>query len=198
LLCAKQWMKFENIVKRQLKNALNIWNDSFSILIHNLSLNFNVFVYYEKNDNQSKSWKDSFKLLNVNDKSTIIEFSSDSIKFRLTMIKSYHDDNYFENSSFFISIVNFSFIAFFIAFTSKSSNMSQSKNQFAVSNDQKWESEIFSNLFKRDRDQLRKYFALTAFLSFVYAIVDFVFASISLFVLAVVFKLDSVVHIAFP
>jgi hypothetical protein len=43
------------IVIRQLNDALNIQNDSSSILIHNLSLNFDVLVYREKNDNQSKS-----------------------------------------------------------------------------------------------------------------------------------------------
>ncbi len=42
-------------VIRQLNDALNIRNDSSSILIHNLSLNFDVFVYREENDNQSKS-----------------------------------------------------------------------------------------------------------------------------------------------
>jgi hypothetical protein len=45
----------KSIVVRQVNDALNIRNDSFSILIHVLSLNFNVFVYREKNDNQSKS-----------------------------------------------------------------------------------------------------------------------------------------------
>jgi hypothetical protein len=109
------------IVTRQLNDALNIRNDSFSILIHNLSLNFDVFVYREKNDNQSKSWKNSFKFLNVNDESTIIEFSSDSTKFRSTMIKSYYDDDHLENSSLFISIVDFSFIEF--VSSTKSSNM---------------------------------------------------------------------------
>jgi hypothetical protein len=43
------------IVIRQLNDALNIRNNSSSILIHNLSLNSDVFVYREKNDNQSKS-----------------------------------------------------------------------------------------------------------------------------------------------
>ncbi len=53
----------------------------------------------------------------------------------------------------------------------------------------------FSNSFKRDRDRSRKYFVSIAFLNFVFnAIVDFAFASISLF--AVAFKLDSIVHIA--
>jgi hypothetical protein len=115
------------IVTRQLNNALNIRNDSFSTLIHNLSLNFDVLVYREKNDNQSKSWKDLFKLLNINDELTIIEFSSESTKFQSTMIKSYYDDDYLENSLFFISI-DFSFIAFIIAFISKSSNMFQSND----------------------------------------------------------------------
>jgi hypothetical protein len=38
------------IVIRQLNNALNIRNDSFFILTHNLSLNFSVFIYREKNN----------------------------------------------------------------------------------------------------------------------------------------------------
>jgi hypothetical protein len=37
-------------VIRQLNDALNIRNDSSSILIHNLSLNSSVFVYRERND----------------------------------------------------------------------------------------------------------------------------------------------------
>jgi hypothetical protein len=40
---------------RQLNDALNIRNDSSSILIHNLSLNSDILVYRERNDNQSKS-----------------------------------------------------------------------------------------------------------------------------------------------
>jgi hypothetical protein len=60
------------IVTRQLNDALNIRNNSFSILIANLSLNSDVLVYRKKNDSQSKSWKDSFKLLSVNDESAII------------------------------------------------------------------------------------------------------------------------------
>jgi arginine decarboxylase-like protein len=89
-------------------------------LIHVLSLNFNVFVYREKNDNQSKSWKNSFKFLSTNDESMIIEFLNDSTKFRSTTIKSYYDDHVdLENSSFFISIIDFSIIAF----VSKSSIM---------------------------------------------------------------------------
>ncbi len=111
------------------------------------------------------------------------------------MIKSYYDDDHLENSSLFISIADLLFFEF--ASSTKSSNMSQSNDQFAVSNDQKSESEIFFDLFKRDRDRFRKYLASTAFLSFVFnAIIDFVFASISLFALAVLFKLNSIVRIS--
>jgi hypothetical protein len=102
----------------QLKDALNIRNNSSSILIHNISLNFSVFVYHERNDDQSNSYKNSFKLLNVNDESVIIKFSNDSTKFRSTMIKAYYDDNHnLENSSLIIIDLSFT------AFISKSSNM---------------------------------------------------------------------------
>jgi hypothetical protein len=45
----------KSIAARQKNDALNTRNDSFSILIHFISLNFNVFVYRERNDNQSRS-----------------------------------------------------------------------------------------------------------------------------------------------
>jgi hypothetical protein len=45
----------KSIAVRQMNDALNTRNDSFSILIHALSLYSDVFVYREKNDNQSKS-----------------------------------------------------------------------------------------------------------------------------------------------
>ncbi len=45
----------KSIAARQVNDALNIRNDSFSTLIHNLSLNSDVLVYREKNDNQSES-----------------------------------------------------------------------------------------------------------------------------------------------
>ncbi len=124
----------------------------------------------------------------------IIELSSDSTRFRSTMIKSYYNDDHFENSSLFISIIDFSFIAF----VSKSLNMFQFNDQLTSSIDQKSEFEILSNSFKRDRDRSRKYLASTAYLNFVFSTtVDlaFAFASISIFAFAVVFKLDSIIHI---
>jgi large-conductance mechanosensitive channel len=86
-------------------------------------------VYREKNDNQSESWRNSFKLLNTNDESMIIELSSDSTKFRSTTIKSYHDDHVdLENSSLFISIIDF----LIIAFVSKSSIMCQNDDSETI------------------------------------------------------------------
>jgi hypothetical protein len=190
----KEVRKFVAI--HQLNDALNTWNDSFIILIHNLSLNFSVLVFREKNNDQSESWKDSFKLLNVNDESVILKLSNDSTKFRSTMIKSYYDNNHdLENSS---SII---IDSLFTTFFSKSSNISQSNVQFTVSIDQNSEFKTFSNSFKRDRDRLRKYFAFIAYLSFVFNMTNdldlaFVFASTSIFVFAVVFKFDSIAHIA--
>jgi hypothetical protein len=183
-------------VIRQLNDALNTRNDSLSILIHSLSLKSDVLVYREENDNQSESWKNLFKLLNINDESTIIELSSDSTKFRSTMIKSYYDDNHdLENSS--------SIDSSFTASASKSSIMSQSNDQFVVSIDQKSKFETFSNSFKRDRDRFRKYLASIAYLSLVFNTTDdldlafaLVFASISIFTFAVISKFDSIVHIA--
>jgi hypothetical protein len=77
---------------------------------------------------------------------------------------------------------------------------SQSNNQSVFSIDQKSKFEIFSNSFKNDRDRFRKYFASTAYLNFVFnTIVDlvFVFTSISIFTFVVIFKLNSIVNIAF-
>jgi hypothetical protein len=117
------------------------------------------------------------------------------------MIKSYYDDDLFDNSSLFISIIDFSFIAS----VSKSLNMSQSNVKFAIAIEQNSEFEIFSNSSKRDRDRSRKYLASIVYLSFVFNTIDdfdlafaFVFASTStsILALAVVFKLDSIVHIA--
>jgi hypothetical protein len=114
------------------------------------------------------------------------------------MIKSYYDDNHdLENSSSIIIDSSF------ITFISTSLNMSQSNVQFTISIDQNSESEIFSNSFKRDRDRFRKYFSSTAYLNFVFNTIDnpdsafvLVFVSTSIFAFAVVFKFDSIVHIA--
>ncbi len=84
---------------RQMNDALKIKNDSI-FFIHDLSLNFFVSMIRE-NNNQSKSWKESFKLLNIQNESAIIELSNESIKFRSISIKSYYQNDHAddENSS---------------------------------------------------------------------------------------------------
>jgi hypothetical protein len=50
---------------RQMNDALNTQNDS-NLLIYNLSLNSLMLIFREDKDiNQSKSWQESFKMLNI-------------------------------------------------------------------------------------------------------------------------------------
>ncbi len=90
----KEVKKFNAI--RQMNDALNTRN-GFIFLIHDLSLNSSMLIFREdKNITQSRSWQESFKLLSIQNESAIIELSNDSIKFRSTSVKSYHQD---QNSS---------------------------------------------------------------------------------------------------
>jgi hypothetical protein len=81
-----------------MNDALNMRNDSNTILIHDLSLNSFVLMYREKSADQSKSWKDSYKLLNIENESTMIDISSESTKFQATSIKSYYEKDINSNS----------------------------------------------------------------------------------------------------
>ncbi len=75
---------------RQMNDALNTRNESSITLIHDLSLNSQVLVFREDNE-----WKGSFRLLSIQNESTIIDLSSESTKFRSTSIKSYYQENLF-------------------------------------------------------------------------------------------------------
>jgi hypothetical protein len=48
-------------------------------------------MYREKNADQSESWKNSYKLLNIENESAVIDISSESTKFRATSVKSYYE-----------------------------------------------------------------------------------------------------------
>jgi hypothetical protein len=72
----------------QVEDALNIRNESIVTSIHDLSLNSNVLIWRE-NNNQRDKWIESFKLLDMNDEICKIELSSESIDFRSTVIKSF-------------------------------------------------------------------------------------------------------------
>ena len=86
---------------RQMNDALNTRNDSFIISIHDLLINFSVLVFREDNTRQSETWKRSYKLLSLQDESTVVELSSELIKFRIISIKSYHNsaDNDMKNTN---------------------------------------------------------------------------------------------------
>ncbi len=75
--------------ERQVADALNTRNESIVISIHDLSLNSNVLIWRE-NNNQRDKWIESFKLLNMNNEICKIDLSSESIDFRSTVIKSFH------------------------------------------------------------------------------------------------------------
>ncbi len=138
---------------RQMNDVLNTRNDLI-FLIHNLSLNFFVLIFEKNNIDQSKSWKESFKLLSIQNESAIIELSSDSTKFRSTSVKSYHQDS---NLSFDVDQLN---ISSSLEFSSSEHTNSNLANSMMFITDESSSSSIES--IKRDRDRSRKYFASIA------------------------------------
>ncbi len=152
----KEMRKFNAIL--QMNDVLNIRNKLNIILIHELSLNSFVLIFREsKNINQSESWQESFKLLNIQNKSAIIELSSDSTKFRFTSVKSYHQDQ--NLSSFNVDQLNTSSSLEFSS--SEHINLkriiSNSVDSIMLITDESTSSLIES--IKRDRDRFKKYFA---------------------------------------
>ncbi len=88
-----------------MNDVLNTRNNFIIIFIHELSLNSFVLIFRESKDiNQSESWKQSFKLLSIQNKSTILELSNKSIKFRIIFLKFYYqDDDHINNELWFSS-----------------------------------------------------------------------------------------------
>ncbi len=146
----KEMRKFNAI--RQMNDALNTRNDS-NFLIYNLSLNSSVLIFREdKNINQSESWQESFKLLNIQKKSVIIELSNDSIKFKSILIKSYHQDENVSLSD--VDQLNMSSSFEFQSFDYINSNLIIDSIMFIID-----ESTSFIESIKRDRDRFKKYSA---------------------------------------
>jgi hypothetical protein len=83
-------------VKRQIADALNIWNDLIITSIHDLCLNLNILIWRESN-NQRDKWTESFKFINIENEICKIELSSESIDFRSTVIKSFLIESVIEN-----------------------------------------------------------------------------------------------------
>ncbi len=152
---------------RQMNDALNTRND-LTFLIHDLSLNSLMLIFREnKRINQSESWQESFKLLNIQDESAIIELSNDSIKFRSTSIKSYY-----QNLSSDVDLNDIS--SSLESSSSEHTNLERTNSNLAdsimLTID---ESTSLIESIKRDRDRSKKYFASIANVIF-NAIIDLV------------------------
>ncbi len=164
---------------RQMNDVLNTRNESSITLIHDLPLNSFVLIFRKNNVDQSRSWKRSFKLLTIQNESTIVELSNKSTKFRSTSIKSYYQNDHTddENSS---SSSTFSFSVFTSNMPSfiESQNdfiidpiLSQSPNTISLTESQNKPFTIDSIIriepVKRGRERSRKYFASAAYLNFI-------------------------------
>lgn len=76
----------------QINDILNTRNGPSIKSMHDLPINLPILFYWEKNVGQSGVWKKSYELLNIQDKSVIIELPHDPTKFRGTSIKPYFID----------------------------------------------------------------------------------------------------------
>ncbi len=133
----KEMWKFNAI--RQMNNALNTRNDS-NFLIYNLSLNSSMLIFRENKDfNQSESWKESFKLLNIQSESAIVELSNESTKFRFISLKFYYQNDDHVNDELSIS------------------SMKSSIESSIESISEHTDSIVFIESIKRDRDRLKKF-----------------------------------------
>ncbi len=153
----KEVQKF--IAIRQMNDALNTRNELIIILIHELSLNSSVLVFRENKDNQSETWKKSFKLLSIQNESAIVELSNESIKFRIISLKSYYqNDDHADNNdelSFSLNVL---------------SSVESSIKSIAEHTNLTTDSIILTESIKRERDRLRKYLASIA--NFIFNIIS--------------------------
>ncbi len=158
----KEIQKF--IATRQMNDALNTRNEFIIILIHELSLNSSLLIFRENKDNQSESWKESFKLLSIQSESAIIELSNELIKFRIILLKSYYqNDDHADNNDELSFSSTESSIELLIESSIESSVESIDEFQDNLTT---MDSIVFIASVKRGRDRSRKYSALIAYLNF--------------------------------
>jgi hypothetical protein len=136
-------------------------------------LNSSVLMFRESKDNQSESWKESFKLLSIQDESTIIKLSNESIKFRIISLKSYyqnddHADNNDElSSSMPQSIESLTESSIESSIKSLVESIAESQSNLDHT-DLTTISIVLIESIKRERDRSRKYFSSIAYLSFIF------------------------------
>jgi hypothetical protein len=164
---------------RQINDVLNTRNELIITLIHELSLNSLVLIFREDNIDQSESWKESFKLLSIQNESAIIELSNESIKFQSTSVKSYYQDDHIDdenssssftsNMSSFIESQNDSIIDSILSQSSNTISLIESQNDhFAIDSIVRIliHHEFFASS-KRDRERSRKYSISIAYFNFI-------------------------------
>ena len=123
-------------------------------------------MFLERNTEQSDACKESYKLLNIQDESVIIELLSDFTKFRTISIKSYHshDSETSSDDEITLEISNSNSLSTSsLDSYSASSSLSHSDNHDIVENHDILENHSHASIIssdasiKRDRDRLRKY-----------------------------------------
>jgi hypothetical protein len=175
----KEVQKF--IATRQMNDFLNTRNELIIILIHGLSLNSSVLIFRENKDNQSETWKESCKLLSIQNESAIVELSNESIKFRTILLKSYYqnDDHVDNNDELSLSSSVLSSVESSIESLIESSIKSSIESSIESSvesivefqgNLTTIDSIVPTESIKRDRGRLRKYLASIA--NFIFNITD--------------------------
>ncbi len=152
-----------------MNNALNTRNDLIIILIHELLLNSFVLIFRENKDNQSETWKESFKLLSIQNESAIMKLLNESIKFRSISIKSYYQNDYVDNND----KLSFSSTESSIESSISSSVESSIESSIDLSIEtilEHTDSIVFIESIKRDRDRFRKFFSSIA--NFIFNTID--------------------------
>jgi hypothetical protein len=140
---------------RRVNDALNTRNNSSIASIHDLLLNFSILMFHENNIEHSESWKESFRLLSIQNESVIIDLSSESTKFRSTSIQSYYQDENIHSNENLSSD------------QSKVVSIIESSHQLDQTTT---DSAVFTALIKRERDRSRKFSASIAYISFMFNI----------------------------
>jgi hypothetical protein len=116
-------------------------------------LNSSVLIFRESKDiNQSESWRESFKLLSIQNESAIIEILNESIKFRIISLKSYYQNDDHINDELSLSSIESS-----VESTIEHTNLII-------------DSIVFIESIKRDRDRSRKY--LVSIANFIFNTTD--------------------------
>ena len=87
------------MAEKQIRDALNIKNDSGPIIshLHDLFINSEVLVWRKGNANKSENWTGPFKMLSMESETCKIAMSYETTDFRNIVVKSFFKNNESEN-----------------------------------------------------------------------------------------------------